>query len=277
MCRALLLFIIIPYINLAQTNDELYTNSYYKKFYEKAVKMCEKGDFYNAINTLTEGINTKSNSKSNYNAFWIRNIHDIRGEAYLALYINDNNLDITKYEKQEYLEKAQSDFVKAKKLLNEAFKNHLEGDNYIDGDYYSYHELYQYEMAQAGILKNKGMLLENNFYLDSALILFDLAEMVIRNDKLRGCDLTEQHFKDYNTIILENIGINFELDNYKRIIDYTGKYIRYFENGGDEEQTSLVYYSRGLAKKSAGLSFCSDYRKACKMNFKCDEYWEHCD
>ena len=274
MYRLLLLLIIIPFINVAQTNDEFLTNFYFKNFYEKGEKTYFEGNLNNAINILTEGINTKSNSMSIYNSYWIRCCHHLRGMIYIELYNNDENgiksndkKDLTAYEEQEYLEKAYSDFTIARELQ----KKSIQAD-----DYWGVNETYTYESWQGQALMKLGTLLDNNLYLDSALIHLSKAHIVLTNPQLRGTDLTQQHYKDFMVILLCKLGINTKLGNNKEVIKDAGMYLEIFEKY-DVGTTGFVYYTRGLAKKSAGLSFCSDYKKACKANHKCDEYWEHCD
>ena len=63
--------------------------------------------------------------------------------------------------------------------------------------------------------------------------------------------------------------------------DYTGAISDYTEAirlDPDEDYKAFAYCWRGRAKKSAGLSYCSDYKKACDLGYDkgCGYYDEQC-
>ena len=51
----------------------------------------------------------------------------------------------------------------------------------------------------------------------------------------------------------------YSLGNYEDAIADCTEFI------GSGTDIADVYYNRGLAKQKAGLSFCSDYKKACDL------------
>ena len=120
--------------------------------------------------------------------------------------------------------------------------------------------------------------------LNSTLLIILFATLSSCNNSKREAD--KKHYEaisDYNSsiklypndaVVYYDRGVAYyNLENYAEAIRDYSTAIKL------DSDFASAYHNRGLAKENSGLSYCSDFKKACDLEHRkaCSLYYKRCD